>query len=226
MISALFGGKYLRRNMKIRLLWIRIVSWWLGLKIQKSGEVTPGIYLFVSNHRSFIDPVVALHFIQALPLAKAEVNGYPLIGFGARMTGVLFVQREDVDSRRGARLSIRNTWKRGYSVLIYPEGTTFNTPLPGPFRKGSFEVAAEAGIPVIPIAIEFEDVQDHWKDRSLLSQYLYQFGKSSCRCKVAFGDPITEPKADVLHNLTKRWIDQKVSSFRKDWDGRQDNESL
>lgn len=212
--------------MKIRLGWLRIISWWLGLKIEKSGDVPQGISLFVSNHRSFIDPVVALHFIEALPLAKAEVNGYPLIGFGARMTGVLFVQREDLNSRKSARVSIRNTWNDGFSVLIYPEGTTFNTPLPGPFRKGSFEVAAEAGIPVIPIAIEFEDVQDHWKDRTLLAQYMYQFGKPKCRCKIAFGDPITDSNPDLLYDLTKKWIDQKVITFRKEWDGKLENENL
>ncbi|MDH3650156.1 MAG: 1-acyl-sn-glycerol-3-phosphate acyltransferase [Saprospiraceae bacterium] len=222
-VSALFGGRYLDRNMKIRLQWIRVITKCLGLKIEKLGTVPDGVFLFTSNHRSFIDPMVALHYISAFPLAKAEVNGYPLVGFGARMTGVLFVQRHDLQSRRDARTSIEKTWEKGYSVLVYPEGTTHNTPTPGPFRRGSFEVAAELDIPVVPIAIEFQDPSDHWTERTLLQQYFYQFGKAGSRCRIVFGSPLTGYEGDELSQKSKTWIDATVAESRKAFDEREDN---
>ena len=125
-ISALFGGDKLGRNMSIRRLWILIVSKLMGLKIQSEGDVPDGTFLYVSNHKSFMDPMVALHFLKALPLAKAEIDAYPLIGYGIRISGVLFVKRESLRSRANARIALEDTLARGRSVLIYPEGTTTN----------------------------------------------------------------------------------------------------
>ena len=98
--------------------------------------------------------------------------------------------RDSADSRLDARQSIANTLMEGWSVLIYPEGTTEITPTSGQFKKGSFEIASVINIPVIPIAIEFADTSDHWKDKSLFQQYLYQFGKRESICQIAFGNPL------------------------------------
>ncbi len=218
MVSALFGGDKLRRNMGIRRRWILIVSKLIGLKVLHEGAIPEGTYLFVSNHKSFMDPVVALHFLTALPLAKAEVDDYPLIGYGVRMSGVLFVKRESLRSRANARRAIEDSLTQDRSVLIYPEGTTNNQLLTTPFKAGSFGVVAEREIGVIPIAIEYLDPKDHWKDRSLLKQYLYQFGKRSSTCRIGFGPIIVDNDSDRLKEKTQSWIDAKLVSYREAFD--------
>ena len=58
-----------------------------------------GPAIFVQNHKSYFDPVTALKLVKAMPVSKAEVSTWPLIGFMADYTGVLFVKREDKQSR-------------------------------------------------------------------------------------------------------------------------------
>ncbi|MCB0685203.1 MAG: 1-acyl-sn-glycerol-3-phosphate acyltransferase [Saprospiraceae bacterium] len=217
-LASLVAGKNLRRSMKIRRRWIKFITPVLGLDIQVNRAPDQGVYLYISNHRSFIDPVVILNFIYALPLAKAEVNSYPVIGFGARLTGILYVVRDSADSRLDARQSIANTLLENWSVLVYPEGTTEITPVSGVFKKGSFEIASVLNIPVVPVAIEFKDPKDHWKELSLFRQYLYQFGKIRSTCRIEFGDPInSEDPADLL-NTAKTWIDDRLLKFRQEFD--------
>ena len=218
MLSSIAGGKALRRNMAIRKRWVKVASVILGLRAEIDGNISSGVYLFASNHRSFADPVVALQFIYALPLAKAEVGKYPLIGYGAKITGILFVQRESLKSRMSAREAIHESLRSELSVLIYPEGTTTDQQTAHPFKGGSFEVAAELGIPVIPVAIEYEDPGDHWSNTSLLSHYLRQFGKYRSRCKIGFGEPIYAGDAKQLRLDTQKWIDEKMQIYRLHFD--------
>ena len=41
--------------------------------------------------------------------------------------------------------------RSGVSILIAPEGTRSPTPSPGPFKKGAFHLAMQAGVPVVPL---------------------------------------------------------------------------
>src|SRR3546814_4705424 len=41
----------------------------------------------------------------------------------------------------------------GKSICIAPEGTRTLTPKLGPFKKGAFHLAMQAGVPIVPIAI-------------------------------------------------------------------------
>ncbi len=201
--------------MTIRQKWIGVAIYILGLRIECEGEVPQGVFLFASNHRSFSDPVVALYFIYAYPLAKAEVSKYPLVGFGARMTGILFVKRESLSSRASARYAIRDTLVAGHNVLIYPEGTTTDQQRSEPFKSGSFEEAAKLKISTVPIAIEYEDASDHWKDTTIWHHFLSQFGKRSCRCKIGFGPIISEEDPVLLKKRTQDWIDNQLVAYRQ-----------
>jgi 1-acyl-sn-glycerol-3-phosphate acyltransferase len=43
--------------------------------------------------------------------------------------------------------------KRGVSLIIFPEGTLRRHTGLLPFRAGAFQVAAQAGIPVVPVSL-------------------------------------------------------------------------
>jgi putative phosphoserine phosphatase / 1-acylglycerol-3-phosphate O-acyltransferase len=45
------------------------------------------------------------------------------------------------------------TLRGGLSVAVAPEGTRSYTPEVGPFKKGAFHIAMQAGVPVIPVVI-------------------------------------------------------------------------
>jgi 1-acyl-sn-glycerol-3-phosphate acyltransferase len=128
-----------------------------GAKLDLRGGVaaTSKSYVFVSNHQSMIDiPVI----FAALPVnirfvLKQELKNVPFIGWYAWAMGMIFVDR-----RRRARsvLTLRaaaEKIKAGASIAAFPEGTRARDGQMKPFKKGVFDLAVAAGVPVVPVAI-------------------------------------------------------------------------
>jgi 1-acyl-sn-glycerol-3-phosphate acyltransferase len=207
----------LRWNLRLRSSWIRLALKIVGLDPVMKGEIPLGNFIYVCNHRSFFDPVIVLHFIDALPLSKAEVKGYPLIGYSARITGVLFVNRDSQSSRQEARSAIAKTIRDGHSVLVFPEGTVVVTDVSGEFKKGTFIEAANQGIGIVPVALEYRDPEDRWKDLSLFRQYIKQFRKRRSECICQFGSPLYSSDHNYLRNTAKVWIDQTLIRIQANW---------
>ena len=111
--------------------------------------------VLVSNHASYLDGCV---LSAALPrplafVAKAELERQFIAGIFLRKSGAHFVERFEKekgieDARRVARaLSVLS------AIVYFPEGTLTRIPGLLPFHMGAFTAAAEAGVPVVPIAI-------------------------------------------------------------------------
>jgi 1-acyl-sn-glycerol-3-phosphate acyltransferase len=108
------------------------------------------------NHTSYLDPLVLLALLEYRGYAfvakrEFEENWFMhrlLRGFGTR-----FVERFDVAKSTEHAGELAEAAKAGASLIVFPEGTlTRNTGLM-PFRTGAFQAAAQAGIPVIPVAL-------------------------------------------------------------------------
>ncbi len=118
-------------------------------------RVTPGrTYVFVSNHQSIYDiPVIfaSLPF-QLRIIAKASLARFPVLGWHLRRGGHLFVDR-----RRPDHAGILRRWRRlvadGLSLIIFAEGTRSWDGHVQPFKGGSFLLALEAGLPIVPLAV-------------------------------------------------------------------------
>lgn len=149
----------------------------LGIVYRKQGEPYQGVCLYVSNHRSMLDPLIELSWLDTYILSKAEVGDYPLLGRGAKETGVIFVDRDNTKSRKTALNTIENLLKSKHSVMVYPEGTTNSGDLTGEFRKGAIELAYDLDIPVIPIMIEYPDNTYYWSHEKLMDYFLRIFRK-------------------------------------------------
>ena len=67
--------------------------------------------------------------------------------------GSVFVERFDVQQAAGHADELAEAAKAGRSLAIFPEGTVLRRPGLLPFRTGAFQVAAHAGIPVVPVAL-------------------------------------------------------------------------
>ena len=114
-----------------------------------------GACVLVSNHCSYLD---SFALVAMLPghfrfIAKAELANSSLIRRPLANIHTEFVERFDTgksvrDSRRLSRLL-----KQGHALLFFAEGTFTRIPGLMPFHLGAFSVAAEAGVPVIPLAI-------------------------------------------------------------------------
>ena len=134
--------------------WLILVT--TGVRVHASGvgRVEPGrSYVFVSNHQSIYDFPILITSIpfQLRILAKASLGAFPVLGWHLRYTGHLLVDRA-----RAGRATLNRVGamiRRGHSLIVFPEGTRSRDGRVGPFKRGLFLLAIDAGIPVVPVAL-------------------------------------------------------------------------
>ena len=113
-------------------------------------------YLVVSNHQSVID-ICALFRAVPVPLLfllSRETMQWPFVGWYARALGMPFIDR---DNPRAAPASLRAAAQQvqaGTSLCLFPEGTRSRDGTVLPFRPAAFQAAIDAGVPVLPVALE------------------------------------------------------------------------
>lgn len=113
-------------------------------------------YIYVSNHRSYLDVFIAVLGIKHYKkfLGKAEVFNWPLIGFLAKKLGHIPVQRESDEAREESFKKILEVAKSNTSLFLCPEGAIYmNARLLNEFRNGAFRVAIESKTPIIAISM-------------------------------------------------------------------------
>jgi 1-acyl-sn-glycerol-3-phosphate acyltransferase len=209
----------LKRGILYRRSMIRCLHIILGSKITTYGNEPIQAGLIISNHRSYFDPIVILKNILAYPVGKKEVASWPIIGSVCKTTGVIFVKRENKESRKNTLLEINTVLEKGYSIFIAPEGTTHIEPTTINFNPGAFAQASKLGVPVIPVAIDFKNLDDAWiGDDTFVPHFLRCFGKWRTEIKVSYLQPIISADVDQLIYSTKNGIDSELIRFRKDWE--------
>lgn len=121
-ILAMGLGEGTRRA--IRRSWCKGACWLLGVRLSRKGDGFRGCpTLFVANHVSYLDILALGAFLGGTFIAKAEVAGWPLLGFLSRLDRTFFVRRH----WRQALIQ-RNTlaarMRRGESFVLFGEGTS------------------------------------------------------------------------------------------------------
>lgn len=166
-----------------------------GIDIEVQGALPTTPCVVISNHLGYIDPVVLCSLIPCSPIAKAEIGAWPFIGSALARLNVSFVERGNPAS--GARVLLRSlrALRAGVSVLNFPEGTTTRGGL-APFHLGAFWLARRAGLPIVPVGMEFEDPGLCWVgDDGFLPHYARLWWSSGRRrVRVCVGQPL-EPAA-------------------------------
>ncbi len=214
----------IRQRIRMRRLCLRYGMWILGFRVRRSGMSVAQANslegaLFVCNHRSWSDPMIALIYLNAIPVSKAEVRDYPVIGKGMEFAGILYLRRRVVASLKEVRHSIYEYLRKGGSILLFPEGTTYTGELTRTFKKGAFEEAARAGGKVCPMVIEYRDRHaNYWDVRPLWKQFVLQCGKWRNPCAMWIGEPLESEDAQLLRTSAKHIIDQKIREMHHDPD--------
>lgn len=217
-VTRPFLGHSPERAFALRRSWLKHMAYYiLNFKVIVKGKPIEKPCLYVSNHRSFTDPLVLCKYLDAFVVAKAEVMNYPIINMGAELTGVLYVKREDRNSRSEVRDNMSKVIKNGYNILIYPEGTIGKYSHTLPFKEGAFREVVSQGFSVVPIAIEYKDQRDIWIYPNFLTQYLYQFTKWKTEVKLTFGSEITGNDGLIVKEKAHQWTNQELASMQKDW---------
>lgn len=145
---ALFGA----RN------WLRLS----GARVRVIGRenVEPNqTYVFISNHRSYLDTATFFAYTgrRLGLLAKKELLKVPILGYGMGFVNIMAIDRSNSERARETVAAATDRIRSGRSFGVFAEGTRAK---PGeflPFKKGAFYMAAQAGVPIVPVAIKNTD---------------------------------------------------------------------
>ena len=145
---------------------LRMASWYWapillgGARAKLIVEGAEGVdwsrpQVLVSNHASMID-ICALFRAVPVPLRfllKQELSVVPVIGWYAGAMGMVFIERGNARAARRRLAHAVDTLHGGATLVAFPEGTRSKDGQVGAFKGGAFQLAIEAGVPVVPVHI-------------------------------------------------------------------------
>jgi 1-acyl-sn-glycerol-3-phosphate acyltransferase len=156
-VSSLFDrrGHFAHRCAR---MWSWLILKTTGVRVTVEGleRLEPGrTYVFVSNHQSIYDTPVIFASLpyQLRIIAKESLARFPVLGWHLKRGRHLLVDRRHPD-RQGILKRWRSLVDDGLSLIIYAEGTRSADGAVARFKGGSFLLAIEAGLPIVPIAVE------------------------------------------------------------------------
>jgi 1-acyl-sn-glycerol-3-phosphate acyltransferase len=137
--------------------WARLILVTSGVRVRRQGAALPPpgeSCVFVSNHASIYDIPILFWSLpyQLRIIAKASLGSFPFLGWHLRRTGHMLVDRSRPDRGKIFGWASRLT-SNGLCLIVFPEGTRSRDGRLGKFKGGSFLLALEAGLPVVPISV-------------------------------------------------------------------------
>jgi 1-acyl-sn-glycerol-3-phosphate acyltransferase len=221
--GAWFAGSFFIPN---KLYWRQIVfrTWArslvriMNVKIDVIGKTPEPPFFLVSNHLSYTDIPVLRSVIEAVFVAKGEIQTWLL---GRRLVGDLgniFVNRQNRRDIPRAGAEVLEALARGEGVIIFPEGTSSKGEDVLPFKSSFLEFAAQSDLPVYYASITYGTPVNEipastavcwWDDSTLIAHMWRLFGVKEFRAIVTFGEMPVQ-NADRKKLARELW--EKVSA--------------
>jgi 1-acyl-sn-glycerol-3-phosphate acyltransferase len=136
--------------------WAWLILRTTGVRVQVTGlqRLDPArTYVFAANHQSIYDiPIVFTSLPYQLRIvAKQSLGRIPFMGWHLSMAGHLLVDR----SKPGAGVvkKMAKMVDQHHSLIVFPEGTRSVDGVVQRFKGGSFVLALDSGVPVVPVSI-------------------------------------------------------------------------
>jgi 1-acyl-sn-glycerol-3-phosphate acyltransferase len=164
----------------------RIILRFLCIRIQVEGLdlfQTHQTYVFMSNHVNLFDVFVLYgyipNFVRGIELDKHF--DWPFYGLIIRRLGMISISHTNARSALKSLKRAKRAIADGTSIIILPEGGRTLDGKFKPFKRGSFLLAKEAGVDIVPLVMVGAY---HIKQKGSL---LIRPGKMALR----FGEPIS-----------------------------------
>ena len=112
--------------------------------------------VFIGNHQGNMDIPLLFGFINK-PMtfvAKAELGKIPLLSDWMKLLQCTFIERKSPRKSIQAIHDAAEGVKKGYSQVIFPEGTRSKGGPHHEFKAGSFKLAFLSGAPIVPVTID------------------------------------------------------------------------
>lgn len=112
-------------------------------------------YVIISNHQSTLDIIIINCLRYKFKwISKIENSKVPVIGQYLKMADYIIVDRENDDSKAQMLERSYSCLKKRTSIMMFPEGTRSLNNEIGFFKRGAFQLALQANIPILPVVID------------------------------------------------------------------------
>jgi 1-acyl-sn-glycerol-3-phosphate acyltransferase len=155
-IVALLSGDLSRRWNEFAVrLWTAGLVAALGMKVDVVGTPPPKPFFMVANHLSYLDILVLGARLGPTFISKHELASWPVLGHLARVTGVIFVNRDRKRDAVRVLEEIDTAVGRGAGVVLFPEGTSTRGDQIYPLKTALLEWAARREYPVHAVSLRY-----------------------------------------------------------------------
>lgn len=123
----------------------------IGMENIKKNEPV----IFVSNHQSLLDIILAMAFIpnNFSFISKESLFKFPILGNFMRTAGHISLKREAGKKAYDTMVDTVNKLNTGKSLVLFPEGTRSIDGKLGTFKRGVSLLVVQAQNKVVPMAI-------------------------------------------------------------------------
>lgn len=137
------------------LILVRLIPIWKTVIEGREKAQRGTTYVIISNHQSILD----ILFVNSLRyrfkwISKAENTKVPVLGWYLKMADYITVNRGNEESKTEMLEISYRCLKRGLSIMIFPEGTRSPDKEIGFFKRGAFQLALKADVPILPVIID------------------------------------------------------------------------
>lgn len=178
----------------------RWCAWVMRRRVTVRGNVPPPGCLLAPNHIGYADIIAMSAAVPCFFVAKADVAGWPVVGWFARHLGYVFANRRRTREMVRAGDDLKACLARGCSVCLFAEGTSSGGDRVLPFRSSFLQPAVDTGVLIVPVGIRWratrpgicltEDVA-YWKDHAFVPHFFRYLGLHGIEAQVTFGEPIS-----------------------------------
>ncbi len=129
----------------------------LGLRVRREVDGLmnqPRSYVVVANHQSNYDLFVLGSVVppRTVSLGKKSLKWLPLFGQIYWLSGNVLIDRGNAIKAKQAMLTTTDTLQhKDTSIWVFAEGTRNLGKGLKPFKKGAFQMAITAGVPIVPL---------------------------------------------------------------------------
>ncbi|MGQ9424821.1 lysophospholipid acyltransferase family protein [Gilvimarinus sp. F26214L] len=195
------------------LVWNRFVIWWLritcGIRLNlidhNRGRIN-GPHVILSKHQTIWETVFLQYYFQPLcTILKRSLLFLPFFGWGLATLKPIAIDRSSpMQALRQVKREGAKRIRDGFNLLVFPEGTRTAPGKVGHYARSGVDVAATAGVSVIPVA---HNAGECWPAKTFL--------KYPGTITVVIGEPIATGGRDSRAVIAevKEWIEGQMAEM-------------
>jgi len=168
-----------------------------------AGHIPSQPCVILSKHQSAWETIAfQAIFPPQVQVIKRELLWIPFFGWGLAMVSPIAIDRASgVRALKQVIEQGKDRLKRGFWIIVYPEGTRMAPGVHGKYQTGGAAIAVHAGAPVVPVA---HNAGKYWRRNAFL--------KYPGTITVSIGRAIDSRgmKAEALTRRAEAWIESEM----------------